>query len=293
MEFAVVIPAFNDRDKIAESVRTALRQKRTAEVVVVDDGSTDDTAEVARSLGDRRVAVIQQANNGPGAARNAGAAAAASSHLVFLDADDHLMDGALDVFARAHLAGAKLVRTGVVLVGGDLAGGDGAEREWLADDSPWPFPRGSPLPGSFSVDRDTFVGVGGYDHVFRYAENSELLLRLALHVTEAEVTFVAAPTVRKIDRPGRPNGFYRSHRIDAAERMLVVHAATLRLDRDSLANHHAILSRLYRDDGAYLASIRNAVAAARCRPDPSVRDWARAASYLIPPTALRTRRRGC
>lgn len=276
VDFAIVIPAYNDRDTIAGAVGSALEQTMATEIIVVDDGSTDETAETAESLADERVRVLRQANAGPGAARNTGAAAAAASHLIFLDADDSLLPGALGVFASQHDHGSALVRSGVILVG------DGVEREWLAEDSPFPYPRGSPLPGSFSIERSVFLAVGGYDADFRYGENSELLLRLTAAATPGRISVVGTPTVRKVNREGRPNDFYKARRLAAAERMLVIHKQELRSDRASLASHHAIISKLSRDAGCHSESIRHAVAAAFAQPQ-SIRNWGRIATSMLPP----------
>jgi glycosyltransferase involved in cell wall biosynthesis len=87
-KISVVIPVFNCEKYVAEAIRSALTQSRCPdEVIVVDDGSTDTTAEVLRGFGDT-ICCIRQENQGIGAARNAGAARAAGDQIAFLDADD-------------------------------------------------------------------------------------------------------------------------------------------------------------------------------------------------------------
>lgn len=86
--FSVVIPAFNAAGTLARAVESVFAQSWPAhEIIVVDDGSADATAEVAASFGGA-VRVIRQPNRGVAAARNAGAAAASGDWLAFLDADD-------------------------------------------------------------------------------------------------------------------------------------------------------------------------------------------------------------
>lgn len=85
----VVIPAYNRGRCIAEAIQSVLDQKTpfSYEILVVDDGSTDDTAAVAASFGSP-VRVITKQNGGPASARNAGVLAARSSLIAFLDSDD-------------------------------------------------------------------------------------------------------------------------------------------------------------------------------------------------------------
>lgn len=86
---SVVIPAYNAEHTLPETLASALDQTyRDFEVVVVDDGSTDDTAGVARGVGDDRVRVISVANGGVARARNTGIREASGEFITFLDADD-------------------------------------------------------------------------------------------------------------------------------------------------------------------------------------------------------------
>ncbi|MDP2028646.1 MAG: glycosyltransferase family 2 protein [Thiobacillus sp.] len=86
--FSVVIPAYNSAATLARAIESVRAQSWPAhEIIVVDDGSNDTTADVARQFGGT-VRLIQQANSGVSVARNAGAAAASGDWLAFLDADD-------------------------------------------------------------------------------------------------------------------------------------------------------------------------------------------------------------
>jgi glycosyltransferase involved in cell wall biosynthesis len=97
---AVVIPCFNQAHYLAEAIESVLVQSApAAEVVVVDDGSQDNSFEVAGRY--ERVTRMRQPNRGVAAARNAGWRATSSEALVFLDADDRLLPEALAVGAEA------------------------------------------------------------------------------------------------------------------------------------------------------------------------------------------------
>ena len=88
MKISVVIPAYNAEQHIGRAIDSVLAQTRPAdEIIVIDDGSTDATAEVIRSFGDR-VTLIQQKNAGVSVARNTGIEAATGDWIAFLDADD-------------------------------------------------------------------------------------------------------------------------------------------------------------------------------------------------------------
>jgi glycosyltransferase involved in cell wall biosynthesis len=86
--FSVIIPTYNRAHLLPEALESVWRQTFTDyEVIVVDDGSTDGTADYLRSLCER-VRVISQLNLGPGAARNLGAQYAKGDYIAFLDSDD-------------------------------------------------------------------------------------------------------------------------------------------------------------------------------------------------------------
>jgi len=93
---SVIIPCHNAEAWIAETLDSVAAQRDVAcEVIVIDDGSTDASARVAESVGGRGVRVIRQEQQGVGAARNAGTAAASGTFLQYLDADDVLAPGAV------------------------------------------------------------------------------------------------------------------------------------------------------------------------------------------------------
>ena len=92
----VVIATYNTGKFIGEAIASVFAQTlRDIELIVVDDGSTDDTQAVLRSLADNRMTIIRQENAGVSAARNAGLAAARAPYIFFLDADDVLKRDAL------------------------------------------------------------------------------------------------------------------------------------------------------------------------------------------------------
>lgn len=87
---SVIIPAFNSKKTIKRSVKSAIKQTyKRLEIIVVDDGSTDNTCKVARDVGDRRVETIKlDSNHGVARARNVGIENSTGEFVAFLDADD-------------------------------------------------------------------------------------------------------------------------------------------------------------------------------------------------------------
>lgn len=91
-EFSIVIPSFNRSHAISRAVRSALDQTfQDFEILVIDDGSTDDTRDVVCGVSDPRVKYVFQENSGAPAARNKGINLASGRYLAFLDSDDEFL----------------------------------------------------------------------------------------------------------------------------------------------------------------------------------------------------------
>ncbi|WP_338503901.1 glycosyltransferase family 2 protein [Sphingomonas kaistensis] len=86
-DVSIIIPTFNRAPLLGEAIDSALAQGGDNEVIVVDDGSTDDTPALLARYGDR-ISVLRQQNQGPSAARNLAANAARGEYLFFADSDD-------------------------------------------------------------------------------------------------------------------------------------------------------------------------------------------------------------
>lgn len=106
MSVSVIIPLFNKRYVVSRAIRSVFAQTvPPLEIIVVDDGSTDDSAREIKLISNGNVRLIQQSNRGPGAARNRGLAEARGDFVAFLDADDAwsptYLEHALAVFAES------------------------------------------------------------------------------------------------------------------------------------------------------------------------------------------------
>ena len=100
IRFSILIPAYNRERYVAQAIDSVLSQTFTDhEILVVDDGSTDNTLKVLESYG-ARIRVLRQSNRGPEVARNTAAGVAKGEYLVLLDSDDLLLPNALMTYDR-------------------------------------------------------------------------------------------------------------------------------------------------------------------------------------------------
>lgn len=171
---SVIIPAFDAARFIGEAVSSALSQTRPpAEVIVVDDGSSDATADLVERL--PGVRCVRQLNAGAAAARNRGVAAARGDFLAFLDADDCWTPDKLACQLAAVEAepGLELVLAHCVQV---------RQERWAETvaapgrpDARHPVP--GYVAGTCLVGRDAFARVGGFDASLRAGEFIDWFLR--------------------------------------------------------------------------------------------------------------------
>jgi glycosyltransferase involved in cell wall biosynthesis len=182
---SVVIPTRDRAALLAHTARAALAQRGVAlEVVVVDDGSTDDTASVLGALGDARLTVIRHPRPaGVSAARNAGVAAARGRWVAFLDDDDLWAPGKLAAqLDAAERLGRAWACSGSVSVAGPrlriVAGGPPAAGEEIAA----ALRRRNIVPAGASnvvARADALRAVGGFDPALRHMADWDLWRRLA------------------------------------------------------------------------------------------------------------------
>lgn len=98
---SVVIPTYQHADSVARCIDTVLAQTyESIEIIVVDDGSTDNTQEILEAY-KGRIAVIRQENRGGNAARNRGAQSATGEYIIFVDADAELKPAMIEVFLQS------------------------------------------------------------------------------------------------------------------------------------------------------------------------------------------------
>jgi glycosyltransferase involved in cell wall biosynthesis len=169
-DVAVVIPVRDGAAYLGEALASVLGQDLPArEVVVVDDGSTDASAEVARAAG-AGVRVVAQAPLGAGAARNRGVAETRAEWIAFLDADDRWLPSKL-----------RLQRDAVRATPGATAS-TGSIRQFFSPDlgrtgTPNPEVLEGTTPTALLVRREAFLATGGFSTDPRAAEAAEWWVR--------------------------------------------------------------------------------------------------------------------
>ena len=98
---SVILPVYNSEKYIGKAIESVLGQTFTDfELIIVNDGSTDETAEIIGSFDDERIRIINQTNQGPGAARNNALRTVSSDYVMFLDSDDWYHPQALEIAYR-------------------------------------------------------------------------------------------------------------------------------------------------------------------------------------------------
>lgn len=165
---SVIIPAYNAETYLADAIESILVQNyHLLEILVVDDGSSDRTAEIAKEYGDR-IRYIYQKNAGPAAARNAGIKLASGEILGFLDADDLWSKNCLSALVNAFLENPSLqIAQGLI-------------QELQLSEAK--FEETTPAYhyinlGSALYRRDVFDKIGHFDETMRYGEDVDFFLR--------------------------------------------------------------------------------------------------------------------
>lgn len=115
--FSIIVPVYNTETLIEAAIRSAIDQsEKDIEVIVVDDGSTDESAMICERLaqGDARIRLFRKGNEGQGVARNLGLSHAVGKYILFLDSDDVMLPGLLArVRAEFETVGADVVCFGL------------------------------------------------------------------------------------------------------------------------------------------------------------------------------------
>jgi len=185
ISISVVIPCYNLSEYVATAIESALTQSFPAvDVVVVDNGSEDDSARVIGQYNGRVKIVNIRPNKGVSVARNQGAAIATGNWYLFLDADDYLNNGALEALSKTVLKGGG----GGVVFGG-ITQYDIERKEYSRRDSPdsagrppHPAVRGFwrsaiGTPGAAMVHCSVHDAIGGFEKPWQPTEDRDYWMK--------------------------------------------------------------------------------------------------------------------
>ena len=284
-----MIPTHNRAALLPRAIKGVLAQSASPfEVVVVDDGSTDDTASVLEAIGDARVRTVHQAQAGVAAARNHGARVATGEVLLFLDDDDDVepswLQALTDPFADPSIA--------LVSCASIHCQPDGSQ------------PRESPVrdlgaaydhiqakfdTGTYAVRRDAFEAAGGFAEEVASGEHHELGLRLVdvLAARSWRSTFVSTPLVTIHDRASIDRSSNDPHRLLTSALYFVDHhRQRLARNPNLLANYLAIAGVSAARLGDFPKARRLLGQAARTQPT-RVKHYGRWLLAAVPPFGRR------
>lgn len=270
----VVIPTYNYGRFIREALESVFRQTlQPDEVIVVDDGSTDDTGEVVRSFGER-VGYIWQQNGGVCAARNRGVAESTGDLIAFLDADDtwepEKLERQVELFAADD--GLGLVHCGMrefdsetgETLGVKLDGGSADVWQALLL---WEGASIIGPGGTIMVSRAAFEAVRGFDERLKVGEDWDFCYRVA---RKYRVGFVREPLVnyrihgaaahRNVAEMERGMGLFYDKAFSKGD------AEVNRLRSRAVGNYHRVIAGSYFHAGEYGRFFRHAARSVLTRP---------------------------
>lgn len=186
VDISVIIPSYNYGIYINECLQSIQYQiQENDEIIVVDDGSTDNTEEVVNSVVCSKLKYLRQNNSGPSVARNYGFSLAQGTHVIFLDADDMLGDYQLDSFRKTAEANYGKVIYGPWIRFGKVSGNkvpfeqhekpdqENLLKAWLLG---WYI-----SPCALLWPREIVEKLGGFDPRFTAGEDGEFAKRALIH----------------------------------------------------------------------------------------------------------------
>ena len=195
---SVIIPAHQAEKYIAQAVASVQAQNWAGqtEIIVIDDGSADNTAAAAEALG---LQVIRKVQGGAASARNAGLRVAAGALILLLDADDVLTEGALDAMYAAMQDGVD----GVFAMAEDFISPELSDAQ-KAELKPRPTAYGGVLPGCSLIRKIVFETIGLFDDTMKSGETVAWQLKLRdAGIKTTQIPFVTLKRRLHLTNTGR------------------------------------------------------------------------------------------
>jgi glycosyltransferase involved in cell wall biosynthesis len=170
--FSIIIPTFNRGNIVLRAIQSILAQTSNDwELILVDDGSTDDTLQIVSPYIEKsKIIYFFQENAGVSQARNLGVEKSTGEWLIFLDSDDELTNNALRFFDEQIQKNNSI---DLFVAGRERQTNEGSETR-----IPKNGIASAMLAGTFCLSKSIFQKVGGYDPRFTFGENTELFHRI-------------------------------------------------------------------------------------------------------------------
>lgn len=173
---SIIIPSFNRAHSLPNAIRSVLDQAAgNWELIIVDDGSTDDTRQViSKFLVDERIKYFFQENSGASAARNKGVELSRGDYIIFLDSDDWFLPGLISELNEVNYARYDLICWQVSkLIDGKSSVWKPQKLEKIYNNITATF-----LAGSICYKKVVLLAAGGFDPEMSFGENYELGIRI-------------------------------------------------------------------------------------------------------------------
>lgn len=240
---AVILPTYNRAHTLERAVRSVLAQSfRQWQLVIVDDGSIDSTAQLLERLTDPRILVVSVSHQGAAEARNIGVRAATAPFVTFLDSDDEALPEWLERLNYAfHEQDADIVTTGFEIVREDGR----SDTFGLRDMGPlFDGVRANIVfSGTWAVRRAIFEQVGGFTKGMPASQHTEVAFRLlpAAQRNGWSIVGIESPLIRHYAKS--PDGIREDDGavLAGAEFLIKEYGEMIRQrDPGRLANHHSV-----------------------------------------------------
>jgi len=186
IQFSIIIPLYNKEKSICSTIESVINQTYTNfELIIINDGSTDNSLDKARSFKDKRIAFFDKPNGGVSSARNKGIELSRNELIIFLDADDLWLPYCLEEFIKllTELPEADVYCTNYNMTGKNLIGSD--QRYYVEDYfytsafymAKWSIPIF--LTGCVLIKKNLFEKVGFFNQGITHGEDLDMWERLA------------------------------------------------------------------------------------------------------------------
>lgn len=252
-DISFIIPTYNRAGIVSNAVESIKGQSNPHwELIIVDDGSTDETSLVISNyLDDKRIHYIFQKNSGVSVARNAGAKIAGGKYLIFLDSDDILFPELINKLYKNNFLQYDLIFWQVIKKI------DNKTIKWKPENLGKMFNnlQATFLAGSVCYRKEIFCSTGGYDPLMTFGENYELGLRIAQE-QNLNCKYITEPLLEcSIDTTSRTSNSF-SNRLISHLHQFEKHKEKYKRDRTASATMNYLIGFIYEKTNKKTAALK-------------------------------------